>query len=347
MSIVAHHAPEVQLFSLAAYDKRKFSLALRFSGAGPHYIYVEPTLDQPFDKGFKSLAEDEALLVLNKFAKIPESAIAGIEHLPREITSRAPEIDHAYRLALNGETAVIHLEAWAKWQSFIPARTLEYGGTLFRKYGVEVRSFIVLMREEDAPATIPTLAEQQCGRFREEYGYEVIKLWELPAAEVMGPGCERLLAWVPFMKHTEEELRECARRVVESGDEKLQAEFVINGGMRYDRNWLRRLLESFKPMITMDVYANSSVTRERYLQAVRLGKAEGQAEGKSAGLVEGKLDGVRSSLRGFLAARFPGLETSPEIDSIRDPDELSRVALRVFAANTPDEVRAALVSPAQ
>ncbi len=293
---------------------------------------MEPRLDQPYDKGFKSLAEDEALLVLNKFAKIPAAAIANIEHLPREITLRAPEIDHAYRLSLNGETVVIHLEAWSRWQSFIPERALEYGGMLFRKYGVDVRTLIILMRE-DAPASIPTTMVRNRGRYREEYSYDVVKLWEMPAAEVMDPLSLRLLAWVPFMQHTEEELRECARRVVESGDEKLHAEFVINGGMRYDRNWLRRLLESFKPMITMDVYANSSVTRERYLQAVSLGRTEGKAEGK--------LEGTRSSLRGFLATRFPGLESIPEIDSIHDPDELSRIALRVFAAGSPDEVRAA------
>lgn len=292
---------------------------------------VETALDQPFDKGFKTLAEDEALLVLNKFAKIPEAAIASIEHLPREITLRAPEIDHAYRLSLNGELAVVHLEAWSRWQSFIPERALEYGGALFRKYGLDVRSIIVLLQQGDAPASIPTTVVRHHGRYREEYRYEVVKLWEMPAAEVMDPMSQRLLAWVPFMKHTEEELRECARRVIECGDEKLRAEFVINGGVRYDKDWLRRLLESFKPMITMDVYANSSVTRERYLQAVGLGRSEG----------------TRNSLRGFLATRFPGLETMPEIDSITDPDELSRVALRVFGANSPEEVRAAFAPQAR
>ena len=51
---------------------------------------------------------------------------------------------------------------------------------------------------------------------------------------------------------------------------------------------------------------------------------------------------ARRFMRRILAARFPGLETSPEIDTLTNPDRLETLLDEILSVRDPDTARAAI-----
>ena len=123
-------------------------------------------------------------------------------------------------------------------------------------------------------------------------------------------GLGRLLPWSVLMKTTDEEVRRLAGTLARDGDQESIVRFLILGSLRYDREQLEEMLEISKMGLVEAILEGSSLVQEVVEKAV------------TKALAEGRTTEARRSLCIVLKAKFPGLETAPEIDSIASTETL-------------------------
>ena len=144
-------------------------------------------MKNPFNGGFKILAEDHPELLLSLLGLQQPGAKTQITNLPRELHLDPIEIDHAY--LINGEH-IIHFEAITNWAPKRLGLLAVYHLLLRHKYKLPVFSYVVLMAEKYAPKAFPdNLIYEEAGGLLIQIPYKVIRLWEVepaPAFEAAG-----------------------------------------------------------------------------------------------------------------------------------------------------------------
>jgi hypothetical protein len=280
-----------------------------------------------YDLLFKSLAEDDPRGFLHLFAGRDFDEQVIIEPIPREVGLPVLEVDHAYRVQGEGGSWIEHLEQQTWWKNELPERTAWHGAGLTFKYRLPVRTTMVLISQKGAPRSVPESGEVSIGRLRVEYRYDVVKLWEVAAERALCPGHPKLLPWVLLMRASHEEIRRAVRWMREVEDPNLLVNFRVLGGLRYDEDEFQRLLEKAGAMITEEDIMKSS-----WVRSVR---EQWTGEGIEKGIEKGLLQGALGSLRNLLRARFPGLESLPQLDALADPAKVQQLVAEVSLS--PDE----------
>lgn len=159
-----------------------------------------------------------------------------------------------------------------------------------------------------------------------------------------------LYPWVALMKHTRRELREAVRRMSRDEDDRLVAQFVTLGGLRYGKNEIRAFLEEAFDMLRQDVIEQSSFYqlmrakfkkearaeghREGQLEGRREGRRAGRREGLREGLRKGQADGARRQILLYLKTRFQQMRIPAELNEITDPTRLEDLFHRLIVART-------------
>jgi hypothetical protein len=99
----------------------------------------------------------------------------------------------------------------------LPDRVLLYNSALHYRYGVPVRSIVVLMRSKADHAKLTGLLTYGDPDHRLEFRYEVVRLWKLPAESFLTGSLGLLplamLGELPTNRPTEEELHEVVQRI--------------------------------------------------------------------------------------------------------------------------------------
>jgi predicted transposase YdaD len=300
-----------------------------------------------FDSAFKILAEDDPRGLLFLFTGVSLTEDVTIEPLPREVNAPALQVDHVYRVRMGAREWIWHIEVQTHYKSDLPQRMLRYDLLLALKYpGVEIRSTLVILAERGTPRSVPTKAKVNLGGLRLQSRYQVIRMWKLDPKPALKSERTGLLPWVGLMKASPEEFLTALQRVEASGDSKLRAQAVLLGGLRYDREGIRKLLERISNMfITKEILRESSVSkdfiRELEEEAIASGMAKGMEEGVKHGVEQGRVDEARRVIRTFVSVRFPALGDLPELDHVADAGRLEEFMRDLFAADTADAAAAA------
>ena len=307
-------------------------------------------ISKPFDRILKAFVDEAPELFVRLLGIVPPDTEFRLSPLRPETAPAVIMPDFVASLEVGSSAPILlHIEFQVAYHSGIPAAMARYGGSLAWQYGCEVLSLLVHLRRRGVPETIPAVGEFRIGSTVTTHPFRSIRLWELDPTLLLETGDPRLLPWSVLMKSSDETVRRVAAVLAREGHEESIGRFLALGGLRYHRSLLERMLGDPRMGLLEAIVEGSSIFEEARQKAEAQGRAQGQAEGRAQGQAEGRAEGqelgrtaeARTSLRIALKAKFPGLETAAEIDSIAAPETLeSLLELTVLSSDRPEVERA-------
>ncbi len=306
-------------------------------------------MHQPYDRALKQIAARAALGLLELADVLPPDSGVTLRPLEREVAGPALRTDQLFAYTAEGMEWIAHFEFESRWSAAMPGRVLRYQAVIKLEYPVcEVNSVVFVLRPAGCPES--AIYGHREGKISPVTGirYRVVRIWQLDAAKVLSGGDPALLPMAMLMNTTEDQVREIAARV--SGDREAAGQFQALAALRYDKDQIEKILGGnpmFMKALLKESWAVQEVMEESRVEGQAAGRLEGQAagrlegqaagrlEGQAAGQAAGRTDEARALLRRSLAARFPGLDTLPELDLITDARVLEDLLLEhVVGAST-------------
>jgi len=225
---------------------------------------------------------------------------------------------------------IVHLDAQSSAAADKHLDTLAYNSLLHRTYRVPVHSIVLLLRPQAQHANLTGSVQYAArpSRGRMDFGFEVIRLWEVPVEKLLAGGLATLplavLGKLPAALKLEDSLAAVIQQMVErlereappnQADRLLTAAFVLTG-LRLPRTAAFHLFRGVRAMRDSDTY-----------QAI---------------LDEGRVDELHRTLLRQGRKRFgqPDEETRQAICGIQDPERLEGLSERLLDVSTWDELLA-------
>lgn len=321
----------------------------------------DPGLNKPFDRILKAFVDEAPEIFLGLLGVIPPDAAFQITNLRPETAPAVIMPDFVASLVVDsGEPFIFHVEFLLAYHADVPATMARYGGSLAWQYRRRVMSILVLLRPQGVPDTVPEVGEFAIGETRTTHPFRVVRLWEVDPQPLLETDDWRRLPWSVMMKSSDEEVRRVAGILAREGDEESIGRFLTLGSIRYDRGQLEEMLGALRMGLVEAILEGSSLVREVVDKASKKataegtakglaegtakGLAEGTAKGLAEGLAEGRTTEARRLLRIALKAKFPGLETAPEIDSIVSTEGLELLLETAITSTDRSQIEQALAA---
>jgi predicted transposase YdaD len=254
----------------------------------------------------------------------------GFEPIDADLSTVSPQADKLFRLTAPA-TGLIHLELQTGPDAELPDRLLVYNVLAHHRHGGPVQSVVLLLRRQANLAAVSGTLRRLLadGRVYHEFAYDVIRVWELPAVDLLnGPlGTLPLAALTdasaPILPavfaHIDERFRREAATPADTST--LRAALYILLGLRYDQGVIDRSFQGVQGM-------EDSVT---YQAILAKGEARGEARGKTQGRIEEALRLIR--LIGEQRFGSPEAAVDTALSGITDPERLERMAGRLMHAS--------------
>jgi hypothetical protein len=217
-----------------------------------------------FDATLKDLGRDSPQGFLAAFDRPPTGPVKLLNVDLSTVTTAADLI-----LGL-GEPLeeIIQLDFQSSANAWKHADLLVYNALLFAHYHVPVHTVIILLRPEAAHANTSGVVQYapRPGRGKIDFGYEVVRLWERPADEMLaadlGVTPLAMLGRLPEGLSLEDGLAAVAQRVVErlvneappDRVKKLLTEALLLTGLRVRRDAARNIFRGVRVMQESDTY---------------------------------------------------------------------------------------------
>ncbi len=172
---------------------------------------------------------------------------------------------------------ILHLEFQTQADSEMPLRMLDYYTRLYRQYRRPIRQIVLFLRATTAPAVQVDYFETVSTQHR----YQVIRLWEVAAEELLAFPPLWPLAILAKTSNPETLLTDVARRLetIENREERLSLTTYtyLLGGLKFRKELLKQLLreEIMRESVT---YRDLVETSEQ--RGVQRGRQEGRQEGE-------------------------------------------------------------------
>ena len=147
-------------------------------------------MKNPFDGGFKELAEDHPELLLRLLGILQSGTKTQITHVPRELQLDAVQIDHGYLIEDESGTRIELLEAITSWNARKIGAMALYAILLQRKYRVPVHCHVLFMAEKYAPKASGHLLFESDFGLTIEIPYQSHRLWQIDPAICFEKGSE-------------------------------------------------------------------------------------------------------------------------------------------------------------
>ena len=268
---------------------------------------------QQYDRTMKRLTSvftgDYVRFVLGAEAFRAEAVTLEEEEVDRELPSLSREVDFVCRVRLDGDAALLLIEFQTAWASDMPRRMAGYSWRLHERYDEGVYPVVVVLRPGGRLQRHWRMSVW--GREVARCRFEVIRLWEMEAAEVVSRGLVGLYPLLPLMRWGASEPAEVLARSqdlilaqVEGREERADAYVALRvlRGIRYPLELVNRILRRRQLMLESPVYEQI--------------RAEGRDEGQQARLCEDVL--------AVLEVRFglvpPAL--AERVRQLKDPEAL-------------------------
>ena len=313
--------------------------------------------NQPYDNILKSLFEGQEQQMLTYFL----ADAVYVDTLNIEVLRTPLRVDRAYKILLDDEINVLDLEFQASGEADDADRLLEYHASFHRKHHYPVISVFVY----PFPTTVAVspLREMRRGREQLVFHFDMIKLWEWRAEEMVRAHAVPIYALLPTMGGANAEmLHKAIAEMVEyyQGREVQLAREIRWLGIMLRRAEILPLAEKQEIEERLDMF-DDLMERDPKMRKIRAqseargearGKAKGLAEGEARGLAEGeargeakgeargKAEGLQEAVVTIVEGRFPPLAdlARQKVRRINGPDALSMM-LRSLAA-APNEAAA-------
>jgi hypothetical protein len=221
-------------------------------------------MSMPFDATLKDLGRDAPADVLCTFDRPPTAALSLLNVDLSTVTTAADLV-----IGLGDPLAeIIHLDFQASAAAWKHADVLVYQALLFRQLHVPVHSIVVLLRPQAAHANLNGSINfaPRPGRGKMDFGFEVLPLWERPAADLLagalGTAPLAMLGALPEDVPLVDGLTQVAERLIERLNREapperarklLTSAFVLTG-LRVRRQVARNIFRGVRAMQESDTY---------------------------------------------------------------------------------------------
>ena len=296
-------------------------------------------MPKPFDATVKDLAAQGPSDFISIFDRPP---VQPVRVLNVDLSTVTTAADVVFGLG-DPLMEIVHLDAQSRASASKHLDTLAYNCLLYRTYQVPVHSIVLLLRPEarhpNLSGSVQYAARPKRGKM--DFGYEVVRLWEIPAQKILTGGWATLplavLGQLPAALKLEDSLAAVVHQMVgrlereaPSGqaDRLLTAAFVLTG-LRLPRTIASQLFQGVRRMRDSDTY--QAILDE--------GREEGRGEGREEGREEGRVEELHRMLLRQGRKRFgePDEETRRAIYDILDWERLEELGERLLEVSTWDE----------
>jgi hypothetical protein len=221
-------------------------------------------MSMPFDATLKDLAREHPEAFLAAFDGPPAAPLRLLNVDLSTVTTAADLI-----VGLGDSVReIVHIDFQSAAAADKHADLLVYNALLFRHYRVPVHTIIVLLRPQAAHANLDGLVDYAArpGRGRMSFGFEVVRLWERSAEELLAGAVAAaplaLLGRLPEGTEVVEGLTGIAQRVVERLDREAPREQVpklltaawLLTGLRVRRDLARDIFRGVRAMRDSDIF---------------------------------------------------------------------------------------------
>lgn len=216
-------------------------------------------MTKPFDSTLKELEERHPRPFLSLWLGRP---IPRVQVINADLSTITAEADKLFRVE-DPRPWIIHNEFESSYKSDAPLKGLRYSVLAQCRHGLPVQTIFVLLRPEaDGPAMSGKLEEElPDGTKYLLFEYNVVRVWELPVAQILA-GDLATLPLAPITRVTVEELPAVIRRMDEriereatpSEAKDLRAAALILTGLRHPQETLRALFQGVRGMRESSAY---------------------------------------------------------------------------------------------
>ncbi|MCI0697720.1 hypothetical protein L0337_37700 [candidate division KSB1 bacterium] len=282
------------------------------------------------------------------FARVVfKNAEAQIELLNLELPATKHYTDALLKMTVSGETFILHVEFLSSWEKDVPERMHSYAARIAAQYpGFGVYGVVLYINEEDRDKPFPSFYESRIlGELRSFHKFDVIKIWELDADDILRQQIIGLLPIVALMRQKNEAREKVLRDAIQQVQQKVEdpglraemyAAMYLFSGLKQLRALVTKLL---KEANMLELLKKS----ETYQEILAEGEAKGEAKGETKGLRKGWI----SSIISILHARFGDIEADALVTQLQslDDDMLNKLVVEAISVESLEAFQKLLAAP--
>ena len=288
----------------------------------------------PWDHFFKKLV-----------GQCPAQYVKWVEEEAQFIGERNIELKIKHRYAdallevvLKNQKALLHFEFQVAKDDDMPERMHEYNVMAGRQYELPVYSYVVYLRNHRKLPRSPYIKRFVDGKQTHRFYYKVIKLWEVPAEQILAMGWKGLLPLIPLAKGGKkpEFVKVMIDTLAQQKEWELLASAYLLGSLVFKKKsseqmWFQRRFEMYQDVLE-ETWAYQLIG-EKYHE-------KGLQEGMQKALQK-----ARQTFIGAVQIRFPEIVplVKSQVELIQDQEVLSDLTLKVVGAQTSEEILQCLV----
>ena len=290
-------------------------------------------MSKPYDAVTRHLIETDPLAWL-RAAGLPGEKIELVDANLSTVTAEADRI-----LRVHDPEYIANLEPQSSFDRGLIERLLRYSVLIFCKYGLAVASVLLLLRRqaerERYPGVFSYRAPDGSGV---EFRYQVIRVWELDAAEILrGP-----LVLLPLAPLTENVSEKNLPDVLQQMETRLDAEAAPSEKIELWTGAFVMLGLKYKEEAISQIWKGVAGMKESvtYQMILKEGWAEGRLKGIMEGRTEGRAEGERKMLllSGEKRLGAPDAAARAEIETMTSSERLESLATRLWEVESWQEL---------
>ncbi len=253
--------------------------------------------------------------------------------------------DALLEVMLDDVSALLHIEFQTYDDPEMAVRLQEYNVLASRQYERRpVYSYVIYLRKTGGVAVSPLVRTFPGNRDVHHFFFQVIKLWEVPAELLLQMGWIGLLPLVPLTNGGKrpEAVKEMIDRLAAVQEFDLLAISQVVGGLVFKKgselDWFKRRFNMFQDILR-ESWVYQEIGQEYLEEGIEKGIEKGREEERHQ-----ELERQRELLMSFVQKRFPETMAlaKQQVEGITDLEVLRKVFLKLFDAETADEVKKVL-----
>ncbi|WP_022854073.1 RpnC/YadD family protein [Thermodesulfatator atlanticus] len=267
---------------------------------------------------------------LSYFCKLPVEKALLVDPRPQE-TPFLRRSDFVLKAILaDGSEMLVLLEFLSSWKDEIPLRTLECRIRHVLQENLPVKTFVILF--------VPSSKVKDFYQDEEvHFKFNLVKLYEVSAAEVLEKGPECLLPFLPLFKDGENFIDEAEQKIYQADIPRqskadLLTGMAILGGLVSQEIPLKLIQRRRDLMIQSAAY--EIIKREGYEEGLKEGIQKGIEQGMQQGIRQGLLEAIELGLKLKFGPEgiklYPAIVKIESIDSLRAIKQAIEVAENIY-----------------
>ncbi len=255
--------------------------------------------------------------------------------LPHELKLLHLYADALFKVMLDGEPVLLHIEFQSGYDPRMQERLLEYNTLASREYSyLPVYSCVIHLKKDSSIAVSPFIRKLPAGEEVVRFHYKSVELWKKDAVELLHSGWVGLLPLVPLTRGGTEHgvVEEMIAGLVSAGKTELLvvanalASLAFEQESEAEQEWLERTFAML----------NDTLRNTRAYQKIL---KEGRERGREEGLEKGRQEALQQALLDVTEEHFPQImhTVRQQVKAIEDPVLLRRLIVKMTTVQTAED----------